>query len=270
MYTQKDFDKYNLELIDVTSVNKVKDKVKCRNSEGYLVSTSLKMLRAGNTPVLFDRNPYVVYNFKKYMKSVGCEFLDDYYIVGKKSHFITKCGHEVYELINEFKSGGRQQCEKCKLEKGNAFAQRMDKKTKDIIESLGCEFIEKKRYGSYSEVTYIGECGHTIVRNCGNLTKTKYPKLCSACARKKCEGNKRAYLSKEKAELNKEEWLTIPCTVYIVNLYNDNESLYKIGLTKNKPYIRLAHIPYKKIRKIEYILKLIFIMLYILKNICMN
>lgn len=46
------------------------------------------------------------------------------------------------------------------------------------------------------------------------------------------------------AEVNKERWLNIDCSVYVVRLYNEYENFYKIGISVDVPR-RLNQIPYK-------------------------
>jgi hypothetical protein len=65
---------------------------------------------------------------------------------------------------------------------------------------------------------------------------------CTICGRKKHNGG----FTLKNAERDKEEWIKIPYTVYVIRAYNDTESFNKIGVTHTKVSHRFspAKMPY--------------------------
>lgn len=68
---------------------------------------------------------------------------------------------------------------------------------------------------------------------------------CPECGKRKHNGG----FTFKNAEKNKESWIKIPYTVYVVKIFNDEEEFYKIGVTHTKVSHRL--IP----KKLEYAYK---------------
>lgn len=93
----------------------------------------------------------------------------------------------------------------------------------------------------YSKVEYVNNTTKVLI-TCpkhGDFLQTpkshKRGEGCMECGRERTnEAVKEGFYNIIRAERHKEKWLKTPCILYFVNLYNEEESFYKVGITKHK------------------------------------
>jgi hypothetical protein len=63
---------------------------------------------------------------------------------------------------------------------------------------------------------------------------------CPVCG----HGGGDGFFNISRAKKNKDKWINIDCSVYVINLYDEKENFYKIGITTQKLKRRFRQIPY--------------------------
>ena len=123
---------------------------------------------------------------------------------------------------------------------------------RNFIKGCGCpkckgknlsleEWVErfKVKHGDrydYSKFIYIGvyDKSTIICSNHGEFQQNAHNhsngQKCPICSREESYVNN-TYYNKTLAERFKESWSKIPCKLYIVKMYDDNETFFKVGIT---------------------------------------
>lgn len=245
--TQKEINKIisdnNLVKIDKNEYKNNSTKILCTDSNGYKVLPTIQHLKDNKKPRPFDKNnPYTIENIKLYLKShnPNIELLSTKYI-SSESKLHCKCkidNCEWYISWDNLKTGqGCPECKKNKLISINKNALNDIKNRLKIINN-DLDIIDNEYIDCKTKMNIKCNKGHIFKRNWICLMQNSN---CPECSKVNYHGGYNITI----AERNKKKWLNRNAIVYIVNIFDNTENFYKIGITNRSVKDRLKnHIPY--------------------------
>lgn len=199
------------------------------NQEGYILRIVPKeFLKTPPYAPFSKSNPYTIYNIKLFLSvnNPNIILLSTEY-KGKSEPLLCKClidGHEWSCRWDNLQAG--KGCPVC----GGSLRLTIEyvkEKIKEINENI--EIIDTSYTNAFKPLLCKcmidnhtwSPCWNSLQRNQG----------CPECAIKKAKEVSMGVFNNTLAERNKCDWIEIPAIVYIINLYNESENFYKIGIT---------------------------------------
>lgn len=216
----------------------------CIDSNGYRVFPTIKHLKANKNPrPFFKNNPYTIDNIKLYLNKHNptIELLSNEYI-SSDTKLQCRCkidGFIWYMSWDNLKNG--QGCTKCARKTINEKNKNTIQYIKDKLYKMNSNLVikETEYYGCNQKLNILCNKNHHFKKTWLELIRSP---LCPVCSRINSTGG----YNFTNAERNREKWINNNAIVYIVNMYNENENFYKIGITNRSIDKRLRYqVPYK-------------------------